>query len=123
MELLDRAVRDHSAPQACCVIRRSLSRRPGVLDRLGLSHEQIEELMATIARSFGVCFPDHALDEIVKLEELCLVASWLKGYYKRPDFISPHFERKCRAASLIASGLSKTPTMPNIWLTSSSFLR
>jgi hypothetical protein len=27
------------------------------------------------------------------------VASWLKGYYKRPEFISPHFERKCRAAN------------------------
>jgi hypothetical protein len=73
--------------------------RTAILEQLGLSHEQIEEIVATIARSFGVRFPDHALDEIVKLEELCLVASWLKGLYKRPDFISPHFERKCRAAN------------------------
>jgi len=80
-------------------IEESRLTRAAVLDRLGLSHEQIEELMAMIARSFGIRFPDHALDEIVKLEELCLVASWLKGYYKRPDFISPHFERKCRAAN------------------------
>src|SRR5215469_2599527 len=73
--------------------------RTAILERLGLSHEQIEEVMATITQSFGIRFPDHALDEIVKLEELCLVASWLKGFYKRPEFISPHFERKCRAAN------------------------
>jgi hypothetical protein len=80
-------------------IEESRLTRTAILDRLGLSHEQIEEVMATIARSFGIRFPDHALDEIVKLEELCLVASWLKGYYKRPEFISPHFERKCRTAN------------------------
>ena len=80
-------------------IEESRLTRMAILDRLGLSHEQIEEVMATIARSFGIRFPDHALDEIVKLDELCLVASWLKGYYKRPEFISPHFERKCRIAN------------------------
>lgn len=73
--------------------------RAAVLEQLGLSREQIEEVMATIVRSFGIHFPDNALDEIRKLEELCLVASWLKGFYKRPDFISPRFERKCRAAN------------------------
>ena len=73
--------------------------RAAFLDRLGLSHEQIDEIMATIGRTFSIRFPDHALDEIEKLEELCLVASWLKGFYKRPEFISPHFERKCRAVN------------------------
>jgi hypothetical protein len=80
-------------------IEESRLTRAAVLERLGLSHEQIDEVMETVALSFGIRFPDHALDEIVKLEELCLVASWLKGLYKRPDFISPHFERKCRAAN------------------------
>jgi hypothetical protein len=35
----------------------------------------------------------------VKLDELCMVASWMKGLYKRPDFISAGFEERCRAAN------------------------
>ena len=34
--------------------------------------------------------------EVLKLEELCMLASWMKGYYKRPPFISDGFEASCR---------------------------
>lgn len=74
--------------------------RGAVLDtELGLGIEQIEELMATIAASFALRFPAATLDEVLKLDELCMVASWLKGLYKRPDFITDDFERACRAVN------------------------
>ena len=41
----------------------------------------------------------HRLDEVVKLEELCMLAAWMKGLYKRPEFISAGFEQTCRAAN------------------------
>jgi hypothetical protein len=28
-----------------------------------------------------------------------MLACWLKGLHKRPDFVSPKFERKCRVAN------------------------
>ena len=66
---------------------------------LGLSQDQIEVVMATIAESFGIRFPHDAHGEILNLRELCVLACWLKGLHKRPDFISPKFERKCRVAN------------------------
>ena len=66
---------------------------------LSLSVEQIEDIMTTIGQSFAIRFPDGTLDEVIKLEELCMLASWIKGLYKRPDFISAAFEDKCRAAN------------------------
>ena len=48
-------------------------------------------------------FPGGTLDEVVKLEELCMLASWIKGYYKRPDFISDDFEARCRGINAIAA--------------------
>ena len=47
---------------------------------LGLSIEQVEE----------------TLDEVLRLEELCMLASWMKGLYKRPPFISDAFEAVSR---------------------------
>ena len=64
---------------------------------LGLQIEQVEELIETVAESFQIRFPDGTLDEVLRLEELCLLASWLKGFYKRPPFIGDGFEAKCRA--------------------------
>ncbi len=70
------------------------------LDRdLGLSQEQIETVMATIAESFGIRFPTGTHGEVVNLRELCMLACWLKGLHKRPDFVSAKFERKCRVAN------------------------
>jgi hypothetical protein len=35
----------------------------------------------------------------VKLEELCMLAAWMKGLYKRPEFISADYEARCRSAN------------------------
>lgn len=63
---------------------------------LGLSIEQVEETMEIIATSFAVRFPAGTLDEVLRLEELCMLASWMKGLYKRPPFISDTFEATSR---------------------------
>lgn len=65
----------------------------------GLMIEQVENVLATIASSFGVTFPPGALDEVLKLEELCMLAAWLKGLYKQPPFLSDGFVGKCRASN------------------------
>ncbi|MEC4595194.1 acyl carrier protein [Nitrospirillum amazonense] len=68
----------------------------------GLSIEQVEEVLDTVADSFAIRFPQGTLDEVLKLEELCLLAAWLKGMFKRPEFISDGFEAKCRAMNASA---------------------
>ena len=70
---------------------------------MGLSIEQVEQVLEYIAESFQVTFPENTLDEIVKLEELCMLASWMKGFYKRPEFISDGFESQCRDFNEIAA--------------------
>jgi hypothetical protein len=69
----------------------------------GLSIEQIEQVMDFIAESFAIRFPEGTLDEVVKLEELCMLASWIKGLYKRPEFLSPAYEARCRELNQIAA--------------------
>ena len=74
--------------------------RSAVLEKdCGLTIEQLEAVMETISRSFALRFPSGTLDEVVKLEELCMLAAWLKGFYKRPEFISGGFEDGCRAVN------------------------
>jgi hypothetical protein len=74
--------------------------RAATLERdLGLSQEQIARVLATIAESFSIFFPLCAACEVERLEELCLLASWLSGLYKRPDFLCARFEAKCRDAN------------------------
>jgi hypothetical protein len=65
----------------------------------GLVVEQVESLLETIGESFQLRFPAGTLDEVVRLEELCMLAAWMKGLYKRPEFISPGFEDNCRAVN------------------------
>ena len=65
----------------------------------GLAIEQVEVLLETIGQSFEVKFPAGTLDEIVKLDELCMLAAWMKGLYKRPEFISDGFEARCRTGN------------------------
>jgi len=66
--------------------------RAAVLETdLGLSIEQVEEMLEIIASSFALRFPPGTLDEVLRLEELCMLASWMKGLYKRPPFISDAF--------------------------------
>lgn len=62
----------------------------------GLGIEQVEAVLAVIGDSFQLLFPAATLDEVVKLEELCMLAAWMKGLYKRPEFISAGFEESCR---------------------------
>src|ERR1700735_4650750 len=79
-----------------------LTRTAALETDCGLLIEQVEAVMAVVADSFDLRFPPNTLDEVVKLEELCMLASWMKGFYKKPDFMSGGFEDKCRA--LNASG-------------------
>ncbi len=76
-----------------------LTRQAVLETEIGLSIEQVEQVLVTISASFQIVFPAGTLDEIVKLEELCMLASWIKGYYKRPEFISDSFDATCRAAN------------------------
>ena len=66
---------------------------------LGLGIEQVEEVLGTIAQSFAIRFPAGTLDEVLRLEELCMLAAWAKGLYTRPDFISEGFALACQAAN------------------------
>jgi hypothetical protein len=70
---------------------------------VGLSIDQVEQVLDHVAESFGIRFPPGTLDELVKLEELCLLSSWIKGLYKRPEFISDAFEASCRSLNSIAA--------------------
>jgi hypothetical protein len=74
-----------------------LTRTAALETDCGLLVEQVETVLGVIGESFALSFPAGTLDEVVKLEELCMVASWMKGLYKSPPFISPAFEAQCRA--------------------------
>lgn len=65
----------------------------------GLMIEQVETVLGTIAQCFNVSFPVGTLDEVLKLEELCMLAAWLKGFYKQPPFLSDAFADRCRASN------------------------
>jgi hypothetical protein len=78
---------------------KKLVRTAALETEIGLSIEHVEEVLETIGRCFGISFPEGTLDEILKLEELCMLASWIKGLYKRPEFISTDFEGRCRGAN------------------------
>ena len=65
----------------------------------GLVIEQVEAILGTVAESFSLSFPPGTLDEVLRLEELCMLAGWMKGLYKRPPFISDGFEAICRDAN------------------------
>ncbi len=73
--------------------------RNAVLDEVGLTSEQLEQVLDFIAEAFEVTFPDDTLDEVVHLEDLCMLVSWMKGFYKKPDFVTSGFEIQCREAN------------------------
>lgn len=78
---------------------KALTRTAVLESDIGLSIEQVEEVMDQIATSFTVRFPEDTLNEVIRLEELCLLASWLKGFFKQPAFLSADFVARCRAAN------------------------
>lgn len=85
-------------------IEEALLTRTAVLETdIGLSIDQVERVLEFTADAFAIHFPTGTLDEVVRLEELCLLASWLKGLYKRPGFIGDQFEASCRALNPTAS--------------------
>lgn len=63
----------------------------------GLQIEDVEAVLGVISTSFAVTFPPGALDEVIKLDELCMLAAWLKGLYKRPDFVSGGYAARCQS--------------------------
>lgn len=72
--------------------------RQAILEQdCGLTLEQVEDVMDTISESFGIAFPPNTLDEVVKLEELCMLAAWMTGLYKQPAFLSDAFAGEVRA--------------------------
>jgi len=75
---------------------KALVRTAALETDLGLTLEQVERVLEYVSDGFEIRFPDGTLDEVLRLEELCLVASWLKGFYKRPAFIGPDYEASCR---------------------------
>lgn len=81
------------------VDERILTRTAVLETDCGLRIDDVEEVLRAVADSFAIRFPPGTLDEVVKLEELCVLASWLKGLYKRPDFISEAFAQSCMAAN------------------------
>ena len=85
------------------VDEKTLVRTAALETEIGLDADQVDEVLDIIRESFGIAFPGGTLDEILKLEELCMLASWLKGLYKRPEFLSPDFEGKCRALNAQAA--------------------
>jgi hypothetical protein len=76
-----------------------LTRHAQLETELGLSIEQIEEVLSTIVVGFEIRFPTGTLDEVIRLEELCMLAAWIKGLYKRPEFISDNYAAGCRTAN------------------------
>lgn len=76
-----------------------LTRHALLETEIGLSIEQIEDVLGHIGDSFALRFPEGTLDEILRLEELCMTAAWAKGLYKRPEFLSDAFAATCRGAN------------------------
>jgi hypothetical protein len=76
-----------------------LTRTADIENDIGLSIEQREEVLDTIAKCFDVSFPDGTLDELVRFEEMCLLAAWLHGLYKRPEFLGDDYVASARAGN------------------------
>ena len=68
-----------------------LTRFANIEEDIGLSVEQTEEVLDIIESSFAIKFPEGTLDQVVKFEEMCMLATWMHGLYKRPDFLTAEF--------------------------------
>ena len=79
------------------VDERKLTRTAVLEADCGLAIEDVETVVGIVADSFAIRFPPGTLDEVVRLEELCVLVSWMKGLYKRPDFISEAYATQCAA--------------------------
>lgn len=84
------------------VDEKQLTRAAKLETDCGLSIDDLETVLHVISESFSLSFPAETLDEVLTLEELCMLSSWIRGLYKRPDFISDGFEARCRQLNAIA---------------------
>jgi hypothetical protein len=85
-------------------VKEELLTRHAIIEKdIGLNMEQLEVVLGEIAESFSVQFPDGTLDEIVKLEELCMLSSWLAGFYKQPEFLGAGYAANAKAVNARAS--------------------
>ncbi len=74
--------------------------RTAVLEEdLGIEEETLEEIIAAVASRFSITFPPGILNEVLKLEELCLVSAWMHGLYKQPEFLGEAYVTACRAVN------------------------
>jgi hypothetical protein len=79
-------------------IDEGLLNRTAVLEEdLGIDEETIEEIIAAVAKTFSITFPEGTLNEVLKLEELCLLSAWMHGLYKQPEFLGVAYVDACRA--------------------------
>jgi hypothetical protein len=79
------------------VAEEKLTRNAHIETDIGLSLEQTEEVLEIIAKCFSITFPPGTLDELVKFEEMCMLAAWLNGLYKQPEFLGAEFVAKAAA--------------------------
>ena len=61
--------------------------------------ETTEEIIETVGGIFGIVFPSGTLNEVFKLQELCLLSAWMHGLYKQPEFLGDSYVASCRAAN------------------------
>ncbi len=73
------------------VAEEDLTRNAYLDTDIGLTQEQTEEVLEIVGSCFGIHFPPGSLDELVRFEELCMLAAWLNGLYKKPDFLASEF--------------------------------
>ena len=74
-----------------------LTRHAHIETDIGLGLEQTEEVLEIVATCFSLKFPPGTLDELVKFEEMCMLAAWLRGLYKRPEFLGADYAAKAAA--------------------------
>jgi hypothetical protein len=74
-----------------------LTRHAHIDTDIGLGIEQTEEVLEIVATAFSIKFPPGTLDELVKFEEMCMLAAWLHGLYKQPEFLGADYVAKAVA--------------------------
>lgn len=79
------------------VSEEKLTRTAHLETDIGLTIEQTEEVLEIVSSCFQIKFPAGSLNELVKFEELCLLASWLNGLYKQPEFLGESFVAEARS--------------------------
>lgn len=79
------------------IAEEKLTRHAHIETNIGLGLEQTEEVLEIVSSSFSIRFPPGTLDELVKFEEMCMLAAWLHGLYKQPEFLGADYVEKAMA--------------------------